>query len=242
MTNKDISKIVLEEIRSQGIVPVAKPLEDLRKGALWVFLIGAVLVGALSFSVILFFLISDTWDIYRSLGTWFILRMLPYFWFLMLGVVLVLGKYVYRKTALGHRSRLSMVIGTYILVSLSLGTLAYFFGVGGSIEYQLETRVPAYQHLVSTKASVWNQPEQGLLAGVVVSATDTELTLESFSGVRWTVDIHTAREKGGVALVSGTSIKLIGVQSNATHFTATEIRPWEGRGSGGAQMGGGKMR
>lgn len=232
MSKRDISRSVLEHIQSQGIAPVSRWKENLHKTLVWVLLVATVSVGALAASVIFFFLESDTWELYRSLGTWFILRTLPYVWFVALGVFMFFGKYLYHKTTLGHRRRISTVIGVYVILSVLGGAFAYQYGVGAFIERQMEARVPIYEQIGSTKTRMWNQPEQGVLSGVIRSVRRDDLVLDSFAGVRWVVNTSHAEFRGMTTLLPGVEIKLLGEWDGDDRFLAREIRPWKGKGAG----------
>ena len=228
--HKDISETVLREIQKKGIAPASRWHERIGKALFWVLAFLSLAVGMLSFSVILFFVLNDTLDFYNQLGLLFVLRALPYFWFIALGAFVFIGKYYYRKTTFGHRRSILAILGVYLLFTITGGSLAYAFGIGDRIEQQIQTHIPLYRNIVNTKENTWNQPEKGLLAGKIVSVSSSEIKLQSIDGVLWSVHIANATKRGSVMLSVGEQVKMFGHQSGDARFDANEVRPWLGRG------------
>ena len=97
MDNKNISQIALERIKGEGIKPISRIVFSTKRVLFWVAVAVALVVSALAFSLILSALFNNDWDLYNKFGFSFILRTLPYFWFISLVVFIILGEFYYRK-------------------------------------------------------------------------------------------------------------------------------------------------
>jgi hypothetical protein len=222
----------MNEIAAGRIVQEPKWKEHARTWVFWSGAILALLVGSLAFAVLLHLHSDDTLELYGRGGALFVLQNLPYFWFVALVVFFLVGERYYRRTTFGHRYRTALLLGVYVVLTISLGTVAYMGGVGGHVERFLREEFPAYRSVVGGKESLWDQPLRGTLGGVIVLARQGEISLQSFSGVVWVVDTSNANIRGGVVLAPNEKVKLFGRALDPGVFEASEIRPWEGRGRG----------
>ncbi len=227
---KDISRDVMDEIAAGRIVQEPKWKERARTLACWSGAVIALLVGGLAFAVLLHLHSDDTLELYGRGGAVFILENLPYFWFAALAAFFLVGERYYRRTIFGHRYRTGLLLGVYVGITVVFGGFAYAGGVGGYIERFLREEFPVYRSFVGGKESMWDQPLRGTLGGTVLATGEGEFTLQSFSGVRWVVDMSNANIRGGAVLAPNEKVKLFGRVLDLNVFEASDIRPWEGRG------------
>ena len=123
MENKNISQIVLERIKGEGLKPISKKVFNIKRILFWIAVIISLIIGAFTFSLILSELFNNDWDLFNKFGFNFILRTLPYFWLISLAVFVILGEYYYRKTLLGYRHTIIVVVGAYMASSIIFGTV-----------------------------------------------------------------------------------------------------------------------
>ena len=239
---KKISQDALKEIKKQKIVPTPKWQFSIRNYFLWILLALFILIGSLSFSILLLAILTNDWDIYHYLGQSFwsyLIYTLPSLWILLLIIFVILAYYDFRHTRLGYRYKSFWIIGGSILISLILGLIFCFAGVSGKIDQYLTKSIPYYQNISGHREQVWLNPDKGLLAGEIVAVNNEDFTLKDFSNHMWQVNIQDATFKGRTSLINGMQIKIIGQKIDDNNFKAAEIRLWgSGQGQGRGWRGG----
>jgi len=241
MTQKDISQIAVETIKQTGMKPAPKARFYFSKIMFWLLVSITIVVGSLSFAVILFLLINNDWYLHGRLGTGFILKTLPYFWFIFLAIFIFLGEYYYKKTTFGYRHRLLTIIAVYALITVLSGSILYASGLGESIENKLYTNVPVYRSMMFDQQNTWSQPEKGLLSGTILSVSSSTIEIIDFNNIKWNVNIDNALVRGRVKLSPNEIIKIIGTNKGDKLFSADEIRSWMGMGARRMTNSGGSM-
>lgn len=226
MQNKDISQIALERIKESGIKPISKNVFNLKRVLFWSLVGFSVVVGGLSFSVMLSILFSNDWTLYNKFGFNFILKTLPYFWFVCLLVLTFLGESYYRKTLLGYRHRMVTIIGIYVILMIISGTTLYIIGIGESIEQSLSENVPIYHGFMFDRTEVWSHPEEGLLSGQIIKVESNQIELVDFNNFVWIINIEKSFISSQLQIKKGEIIKIIGYMNNDGIFNAEQIRPW----------------
>ena len=83
MTEENIAKKVLEQIKSKGILPKPRWRFLLKDYLIWLFFGLTIIVGSLASSIIIFMVRSNDWDLYNRLHLPFFLKTLPYFWIII---------------------------------------------------------------------------------------------------------------------------------------------------------------
>jgi hypothetical protein len=231
----EIKDKVLEKIKENKIEPKPRWQILLKNDVIWSVFGFAVLIGAISFCVILDTISDNDWDIYRYATDSPLQRIilsLPFFWFGFLLIFWILAFYYYKQTKSGYRFSSLRILGLSIIASIFLGaTFNFFFGLGEKVEVTLAERIPFYDIVNShcNNKEVWMQPEKGLLAGSIVSITVPEsFYLEDFNGASWRVDEgKNIFIKTKSPLTDNEEIKIIGEEESAGVFRALEIRIWK---------------
>ena len=228
--NKDISKIAFEKIREKGIKPISKNIFNLKRVLIWSFAGFAVLIGIVSFAVTLSNLSNNDWFLVDKFGYSFIFQSLPYFWFFCLVVFATLGEYYYRKTYMGYRHRIIMVIGAYVVVTVVFGVILHLFSLGEKIEETIQNNIPIYKNITFNKNAVWSQPEQGLLSGRIIGINGDAVTIIDLNNNTWTINKADAKISPKTNIKIGEIIKIIGDKDNDNDaiFNANKINPWKG--------------
>jgi hypothetical protein len=228
----NISEKVLEKIKEEKIIPKPRWQFLLKNYVLWTIFGASIIVGSLSLAVILHTTFENDWDIYRYLDKSlleYILISLPYFWIILLAILLAVAYYDYRHTKTGYRYRYYWIVLGSILVSFILGLGFLRLGMGKEIDEVFTRHVPYYSGTLKHKKEIWSHPEKGLLAGrIKIIIDDKDFNLEDFRGKVWEV-----RESNIVwreAPRIEEEVKLIGEKSdNCCIFFVKEIRSWVGK-------------
>lgn len=230
MENKDISQIALETIKEKGIKPISKKFFDLKKVIFWSLAGFFVVMGSVSFSVLLFVLCNNDWYLYNKFGISFILKSLPYFWAICLLLVASLGGFYYRKTPFGYRPRTITIVSVYILLTVVSGTVLHTIGMGEIVEKSLFEKVPVYRIFVMNKNDMWHSPENGLLSGRIISIDGEVVRIIDFDGNIWSISMGDTLIDKKAKIEVGETLKIIGDTDNDADdiFKANEIHSWIG--------------
>lgn len=226
MENKDISQIAFARIKGEGIKPISRQVFSIKRVLIIFIVIISLVIGALAFSLILSALFNNDWDLYNKFGLNFILRTLPYFWFMSLIIFTILGEYYYRKTLLGHRRQFIVIMGVYMISTVAFGSVLYLVGVGNYIEQSLFEKAPNYRNFIINRHEFWSHPEVGLLSGKIILIVDNQLTIIDSENFIWIIKMDNAVINEPLELKVGGRVNIIGVIIDVNVFDADEIRPW----------------
>lgn len=225
--DKNISQVALNKIKELGVKPISKNFFHLRKLLFWVLVGLSIVIGSISFAIALSFLINNDWNLYGRFGFSFILKTLPYFWFVCLALFIFLGEFYYKKTFLGYRHRSFVIVGIYLLTTTILGSIIYSIRVEENIERSLYRKIPAYRSVIFNRENIWAHPSEGLLSGEIILVDVNRLRIVDNRGLLWEIRINDDTFIGGrVNLIEGESIKILGDIEDTQVFIAEEIRPW----------------
>lgn len=223
--SKNLTKSILNRIEAENINPRSKWYYRIRYSSFWV-LFGAMLVlGALSFAVMLFAINNTDFailDYVDNGGLEQLLSLMPFVWVFLVGIAVGLGVWGLKHTKRGYRFALVLVLGGNVLGSVLLGAVVYGAGGGEIIEGIVEQKIPQYQSVREKQARFWGNPEEtGRLAGLVESIDDQTLTLSDPHGRTWKVNIQEAEFTPEI----GRPLKMRGQVTGTGEFTAQRIRP-----------------
>lgn len=231
----DISAKVLEKIKSEHILPKPRWLVVFQRIFVWMVGVSALVVGGLSMSVVIFMVVNSEWDMARQLAggrIWFILLTLPYAWLFLLGVFLLLADRQIRQTPHGYKIATWWLIGGSIGLSVALGLIFYYIGTGQRIDDTFTRHVPYYTEVGNRRARLIQQPERGVVGGVVLDVSKDELSLRALDAQVWRVYTEDANLIGDIDLVIGLPVLVIGKNIGDYVIEAKiikEMRPGHGQ-------------
>ncbi|MDD3498462.1 MAG: hypothetical protein PHH24_03085 [Candidatus Moranbacteria bacterium] len=237
----DKAKEILERIKEKKIKPRSRWKFMLKDYAIWIFFGLSILIGAMAFSVIIFLLNDNDWDVYKYLDKNFasyFLMSLPYVWIIILALFFFLAYFNYRHTKTGYRVNPIAIVLTSILISVFLGGIMFGSGFGRLIDIVLSRSIPYYERMLVYRQAVWNNPERGLLSGKIIEIeNENNFSIRSFDGNDWEVVGDSIYWRGSAMQRPGERIKLIGKIKSGNVFEAREVRPWiGGKGRGMHRM------
>lgn len=227
---KDFSKEILEKIKKDGIRPKSKWHFMLKDYVVWSVFAVSIILGALSFSIILHFLEINDWDAYYRVSdnfVAFVALTMPYFWLVcFLAFVLVAYRYL-QHTKNGYRLEFAKVVFLNLALTFVGGAALYSLGIGRQAENELAKRAPFYNDLRNDQERVWLRPEQGVIIGKVIEIKDENelIELDDPRQVTWIVDTSDVEYFQGFVVQEGFMIKVFGSQGEGNYFVAEEIRP-----------------
>lgn len=230
----DFSKDILQAIEKKHIKPLPRWVFFARQvGLVGAFLL-SVIIGGISVSVILFSL-SEVVGV--GMGRMmrlhpgpFLFAYLPYVWVAALVVFGVAAYVEMRHTKVGYRYRAMTILGASFLASLLLGGSLHAVGAGQIVERGVAGVVPHYRGLDARKERLWMRPQEGMLAGTIVSgAATTTFVLEDLSGEQWVVESSDAVVRGPIDGISEDRVRVAGSMVSPGVFRATDLFPWGGQ-------------
>ena len=232
MTEENIAKKVLEQIKSKGILPKPRWRFLLKDYLIWLFFGLTIIVGSLASSIIIFMVRSNDWDLYNRLHLPFFLKTLPYFWIIILLVFVFLAYYNFKHTKSGYRHRFYVILLAAVFLSFFFGFIFHLLRGGEAVEYRFQRAMPFYRQVFSRpnfehRLQAWSQPELGLLMGEVISVeTPDNFELEDFGGKFWTVfNNEGIIYRRPFTLKQGVRLRAIGEIIDESNFKAFEVRP-----------------
>jgi hypothetical protein len=231
MGELNTSQKVLEEIKSKKIEPTARWRFLLQDYFLWAILAVSIAIGSFASSVIIFMINNNDWEIYEKSGSLFnfIISTLPYFWLLILVLIIFLAEYNLRHTKRGYRFEMISIIISSVALSVIFGSALYKFGFGQELERLTAEKMPFYEMLTGHRQQIWDQPDRGLLAGeVVLINKNGQFDLIDLVEKKWHViggDIEFRRAE---PIMIGHWVRIVGEKINNDIFEAMQIRPWIG--------------
>lgn len=223
---ENLEKKILDKIKKESLAPTPRWHFLLKEWLVWLLGGLSLLVGAAAVSVMLYLSKNNDWMIYeqvgRSFASWFLLS-LPYFWLIFLAIFVIILFYNLKHTKQGYRYPLVLIATAAVFASILLGSIFSIFGLGEKIDSVLGRQAPFYDHLFNPHIEVWSHPEEGLLAGLVVSRPNSaQFTLVDRDKGEWNVVYS---EKDEALVIIGQPLRAIGRMNGQGNFSADKIMP-----------------
>lgn len=231
MNPEEFDQKLAEKIKEAKIAPkprwhfLLKDYVVLAAGAL------ALLIGAAAVSVMIYLLKNNGWELreetHKTVIEFFLLT-LPYFWIIFLGIFVFILYYNLKHTKKGYRYPVWLIALAGVLASVILGGIFFLFGLGQRVDNVLGKKAPLYETVMNRQLSFWFNPEEGRLAGIIISEVDDgNFYLVDPAGGDWQV---LGRNSGSDSrspdfLKAGEPINLIGQIIEDKKFRADIIRP-----------------
>ena len=236
----DLSEKIIKKIEADKIKPYSKWRFAGLRSLVWGLFVLSILIGCVGAAVSFFLIKNAEWDLYSHFGhsfAEFTLLILPWFWFIIIGIFTLLSWYYYRKTGKGYRMNTLKVVLLSVIISVTAGVFLNLTSVPQKLETIFNETMPWYSKMHKHRHIMWMNPEKGFLAGTIEKAPDkTMIILKDLNGRDWWIDISETDWRGRLGPVKGTKIKLSGTRQKSDNgqasFKALEIRPWHGKGMG----------
>ena len=223
---------LIETIKKEKIKPSPKWVFNLKNFLLWLMYFIFVLIGAISFSVILFAIQQTDFELLSHIGhskLELFLSILPFIWLVLL-IVFILGSlYAIYNSQRGYKFTFSKLIAINAGISMLIGTIFFVGGGAAWFENAFSIRTGFYESIQKKKEKIWQNPDKGNLAGVIYNVKDRILEFNDFENKKWIITIDSTFVSNAVLLEKGEKIKITGVKIDDTTFKAKEIYPWGGR-------------
>jgi hypothetical protein len=226
----EISEKTIKIIEEKKITPTPRWRFLLKNYVIWAFFAASIIIGALAITTIIFILTDSDWDVYKYLDrTLFehIFVSIPYVWFAVLALFVIVAHYNYKQTRSGYRYGTFFAVGGSVILSLALGIILFFAGLDSEIHEFFSRQIPFYETIIYSKKDVWTNAERGLLAGEITDVkSQDEFTLRDLDGNIWQIKGKNLVWFGPSLPQKNVEIKLIGKIVNDSVFSPEVVRPW----------------
>jgi hypothetical protein len=229
----EVTKKIMDKVKEGTVKKIPKWRFVVKRVFVWISLFVAILLGAFSVSMMIFQIVNVDWDLVPRMvpdAGFGILKLVPYFWLFISVLLFVFVYFDFKNTRKGHRYGGGVIIGLSFLVTLILGSVIYSVRASQFAD-DVFLKVPFYRNMHMGREMMWNMPERGIIAGVIMKIEgDDAIVLEDMMKFIWNVNIEKARfGKGPVErlFVVGDRVKAIGKIVGPGSFKAEEIRPFK---------------
>lgn len=229
MEEKNITQEIFDKIKDTKPKPRWQFL--LKDYLIWLAACLALVISSLAFSVVIYMLINNDWDVYGRISSslWeFIFLTLPYFWLLFLGMFILITYYNFKQTKKGYKYPLSKVFLVSLGLNVLLGVLLYNIGIGQAIDNAAARRVPFYKQIINPRWQIWSQTEDGFLGGVVRDIDDQYIIIEDIEGNIWTIKHFNTTTPSFMRLEVGQPVRIIGQKIDSQNFEMHVMLPMRG--------------
>lgn len=225
---------VLKKLESEKVTPIGRWHFVLRNNSFWALWGLSVLIGSCATAATIFVFLNAPWR-YEALThdsfLQFFFDVMPLFWLVSFGLMVLFGYYNVRHTTRGYRFSFYLVIIASVVASFLGGTALYVLGVGKDID-DFRRPLPFSMPLVMKEEGQWNNIEKGLLGGDVLPFMqgDTMVMVRLFSGAAQSVSLKELDEMSRSVIQPGARVRIIGKrQGPATTdiFIACVVLPWD---------------
>lgn len=228
----EFTKKVIERIKHEDIEPEPGWKFAMGRSLLW---IGVVLAGglaALSLSMTLFSLLSIDRNPFtlppERLFSFAFFRSLPFFWIGLLVAFSALVVFEFRNTRHGYRHRIAAVAVLSGIVVVIGASLLSAWGADERAERMMKSRFPHYAEMMEMRERFWSRPEEGFLSGTITEITTNSISLTDSDGTIWVVILKDdTRIRPLVRIEKESIVKILGEKRDEHVFEAEEIRPWK---------------
>jgi len=201
--------------------------------AMWCLWAAATAMGALAVAISLFAVSHHQYALYEATHEnffTFLVDVLPFLWFAVFGLMLLVGGYNLRHTKRGYRYPLWQIIGSSVLLSFAGGSALQMFGFGNVIDHELGEQMSMYASQEKIEQRLWQAPADGRLLGRQTNQTvePTTIVFTDISGNGWRVDVTDLSGPELDLLGKAELVRMLGLAENeeARIFHSCGVFPW----------------
>jgi hypothetical protein len=231
MNKEKLKLLVLKKIKGLKVAPIPKWQFILKDWIVWASFAVSVVIGSIAFSVSVFMLETNDWNIRRMLDDSllkFAFRTLPYLWIIIFIAFIFIGYYNLRHTKKGYKYSFILVVGVNLLATVILGYALFGIGAAKRIDSFALDRIPVYERVQNEqRKELWSRPGQGLIAGEIKKIVRPNgFTLNDFNNNEWNVILNNNQLPDRI-LREGSIVQVIGTKVGQFEFEAEMVRPWQ---------------
>jgi hypothetical protein len=229
---------ILAKIKNDNLAPRPYWHFWLKEFLLWFFGALALFVGAAAVSVMIYLTYNSDGLFYHrasgGIGAWLLLS-LPYFWLIFLALFIWLLYFNLKHIKGGYRYPVFLIVTASIIASVIFGLILYALGFGEKIDGEMGRKAPMYDRVFNPNIDLWSRPEDGRLAGLVISVVDEEhFVLADRQRGKWNIsheeseenedeENRTNQEEDERLIIVGQPVHVVGRVGGPQEFIAEKI-------------------
>lgn len=192
--------------------------------ALWLLWALSVCIGALAFSVIIFFSIHAQYapiEATHERSFQFFLEVMPYAWVLVFVVMAGLSHYNLRHTKRGYKFAVWQILLSSIVVSFMGGMVLHTAGVGFKVDNIIATHFPILPAFQTLEARMWQSPAEGRMLGMF-TATTAEPHIVAFTDAKgevWKLNTQELNPLDMEMLFDAHKVRILGISATTSSST-----------------------
>lgn len=186
----DITKKVLEDIKSRDVSPLPHWRIAVGRGAWWIALMLVSALGILAAAATVFQIQRAGWPLFWHTSDWLHLAMwsLPYWWLGILTSTALLAYFAVKHLPRGYRLSVPLVaVGFFLVIGIAGWALHGLYLSGQMVDGWGRKILPFHEVMQRHHQQLWMQPEQGRLAGEVIEGAAAYMLIEDDNGTPWRV-------------------------------------------------------
>ncbi len=225
----DVTKKVLDAIEDFKMKPKPKWHFVVQDAVVWSLGIMTTFFGAITVSVSLFALTIAPARFYLAthesiVKFWF--EFIPVLWLVLFIAFIFATDYLLRKTKRGYKYSFIILTLASIFLSVLLGTVGFFVGLGKIVEERVGPHVPFHVPPQIIMERIWSQPGKGLLTGTL---SEDKTSIKTKEGIVFELDTSGLPVIQKDLIQRSTSISLIGTTTSSNIFYVCVIIPFENK-------------
>jgi hypothetical protein len=234
---------IIERIEQEHVVPKPRWQFSLANQFFWSIWALSLLFAAAAAGAMMFALANAGWEfrgVTHDSFFSYLVDVLPVFWIAALIIFVLVAYENMKRTKLGYRYPIRLMLGIGLIGSLLAGGFFYLSGLGENLDQNIGQHIPLHRPALQAQSRIWVNPAKGLLGGEVTQADAryTTFTIRTFDGSVWIIDgDELGAYERDVLLNERPVIRVIGYPGTATTtmqppvFHACMIFPWEVKGA-----------
>jgi hypothetical protein len=234
---KKFDEQLLNSIKEKKMEPKPKWHFILKECLIWVAGILFLIVGAISFSLIIRMIRLSELGRFSRINYnpfEFIFLIIPIFWLALLIGFIVIIYYDFKMTKKGYRYPAIVIALTVFFASAGLGVIFSGVGVGEGVDDIISRNAPGglYNRVINPHVIFWSAPEEGRISGLVINIIDkNRFNILDIAKKEWTLIEEDPKDIAGNSVEIGRPIRAIGKKISDSQFIVDEILPIDaGRG------------
>ncbi|MDD3711440.1 MAG: hypothetical protein PHP37_02475 [Patescibacteria group bacterium] len=222
---------IIEKIEKDKLSPKPKWSFLLKNYTVWFFGILSVLLGAISFSLIIYLFRAGDGLVSGNFGGSFweiFLAIIPLFWLIFLAIFTFIAYLNIKHTRKAYKYSPLFILVSGIFISIALGSTLFMLGVSQKFDDLLGKNIHPffYRNFINPQVDFWSDVENGRLAGVISEINvDKSFFIIDIESQKWLVYYADSSIKRSVDVRVGSSIRCFGKKISEDRFEAIEIMP-----------------
>lgn len=220
MSREDFSKKIIDVIKEEKLTPKSRWIFRFKNSLEWLFVVIVLLSGSFSLGIIIFIFFSNDFVLSDALSYGGFFKNMPFLWFIVLIVFIILGDRFIRWTKNGYRYSYRVLSGAVVLTIVLIGIFIHWSGVAEKADYRFGRHSAFYRDFGNPHYGEFFDPERGIVIGKVVTLNEDGFFLDDIIGSRWTVIFSSSS-----FLRADMIVRVIGNAGENSLFYADIVRP-----------------